>query len=110
MKKSIAMKWIKALRSGKYKQTTSNLKNDIGHCCLGVLCTLTPYKNNYTKMNSEDGVVNKNSVIPPKVRDYAGLNSNHGKLPSGISLANLNDAGTTFKEIADLIEQNWEKL
>lgn len=29
--------WIKALRSGKYKQTTGDLKNDYGYCCLGVL-------------------------------------------------------------------------
>lgn len=31
-------KWIKALRSGKYKQTTKTLQDDNGYCCLGVAC------------------------------------------------------------------------
>jgi len=29
--------WIKALRSGKYKQGKSYLKSDNGFCCLGVM-------------------------------------------------------------------------
>lgn len=37
------VKWIKALKSGKFKQTTEVLKKEIkesifGHCCLGVAC------------------------------------------------------------------------
>lgn len=33
---SINKKWIEALRSGKYKQTTNCLKDGNGYCCLGV--------------------------------------------------------------------------
>lgn len=45
MKKQIAKKWVKALRSGKYKQGKGylkqfNSKNEPRHCCLGVLCEL----------------------------------------------------------------------
>jgi hypothetical protein len=39
MKKDIAIKWIDALRSGKYKQGKSELHNSDTneYCCLGVL-------------------------------------------------------------------------
>mgnify|MGYP007046850129 CR=1 FL=1 len=45
MKKDIAKKWVKALRSGKFKQGQGTLKQydsegNIKHCCLGVLCEL----------------------------------------------------------------------
>ena len=45
MKKEIAEKWVRALRSEKYRQTKGALKikNKAGktsHCCLGVLCEL----------------------------------------------------------------------
>lgn len=32
--------WIEALRSGTYPQTTRNLRDDVGFCCLGVMCDL----------------------------------------------------------------------
>lgn len=31
-------KWLKALRSGEYSQTSCTLKDSDGFCCLGVLC------------------------------------------------------------------------
>src|SRR6478736_8013086 len=37
MKKEIRTKWLKSLRSGKYKQTTGELLNNNQYCCLGVL-------------------------------------------------------------------------
>jgi len=56
MRKIIAKKWIKALRSGKYKQGKGYLKqftskNEPRHCCLGVLCELynDTMKKNYKK-------------------------------------------------------------
>jgi len=38
--KQEARKWAKALRSGKYKQTTDIMQNDEGYCPLGVACDL----------------------------------------------------------------------
>lgn len=38
MNKTIKRMWLKALRSGKYKQIQQQLGNNQGHCCLGVLC------------------------------------------------------------------------
>lgn len=38
--KKIGDKWIKALKSKKYKQSGGFLKNSEGYCCLGVLGTI----------------------------------------------------------------------
>ena len=63
MNKTIAMKWVKALRSGKYKrgeaflcQITSKGKK---HCCLGVL----------TDMYQAEQKAKKKKGIPTKVSD-----------------------------------------
>ena len=37
MDAGLKAKWIAALRSGKYTQTTKVMRDDIGFCCLGVL-------------------------------------------------------------------------
>ena len=37
MDAKIKAKWLKALRSGKYKQTRGRVHRGDGHCCLGVL-------------------------------------------------------------------------
>lgn len=37
--------WIKALRSGEFRQTKHDLKTDDGYCCLGVLCELYRIEN-----------------------------------------------------------------
>lgn len=49
MDPKVKAKWIKALRSGKYKQGEGQLRNtrDVGgvdptFCCLGVLCEIDP--------------------------------------------------------------------
>lgn len=34
-------KWVEALESGEYHQTTGRLKDDIGFCCLGVACDIS---------------------------------------------------------------------
>lgn len=33
-------KWLTALRSGEYSQTTGTLRDENGMCCLGVLCDI----------------------------------------------------------------------
>lgn len=114
MKKSWAMKWVKALRSGKYQQTTESLRDDKGHCCLGVLCALTPYKNNYTKMPNDAG--NKYESLPIEIKTLVGCSQSDPIVPfstdgAEVSLSSLNDDhNKSFAEIADIIEQNWKKL
>lgn len=50
MDKKIKTAWVKALRSGKYKQANSVLYNGKGYCCLGVLCRVVG-----AKVTNDDG-------------------------------------------------------
>lgn len=120
MNKRIMKKWVKALKSGKYKQGEGALKNRAGgYCCLGVLtCLYNKEKNARIRLVGE-------SYPPPKVRDWAGLLSVSPKFYSKefkeqVSLPQINDGGVTskleniragsFSEIADIIETHWESL
>ena len=133
MNKKVMKKWVKALRSGKYKQGTGTLKHydtnaQARHCCLGVLCELynDQMKKDKKKTLSEKtlhhdsfthGVVEFNrsrDYLPKKVVDWAGIENNLGsftyKNHKDGCLADLNDDGAKFKTIANIIEKNWENL
>ena len=89
--------WIKALRSGEYRQGSLYLERYGNFCALGVLCDL------YIKHRK---IKNKQSILlwktPPKaVRDWAGI-------PIGFmyEIMRLNDdERESFSEIADFIEE-----
>ena len=34
-------KWLEALRSGRYRQTSLMLRDKVGFCCLGVACDIS---------------------------------------------------------------------
>jgi hypothetical protein len=112
MDKTIADKWIAALRSGTYQQTTGRLKSDRGHCCLGVLCELL----NYQPKKDEDGNYRydgEKSVLSEGAQYKAGMRSTLGvysDVPGARCLTELNDEGKSFEEIATIIEDNWENL
>lgn len=108
MNPEIKQKWIEALRSGKYAQTTKVLKTfDNRFCCLGVLCDI---------INPNKWVENKTypqymeykleyqgffKMAPPEIMGNAEIATS-----SCEALARRNDGGDTFNEIADWIEQN----
>ena len=119
MKKEIAEKWIAALRSGEYKQTSGILANHnrTEHCCLGVLCELAiedgvglqvlrPDDASYTSFDGEG------SHLPDCVQDWADT---YGATPvtprqSIVELIRMNDSGSSFEDIADHIEKYWKTL
>lgn len=112
MKKSIMRKWVTALRSGKYRQgieaLVSGKPGRAEHCCLGVLCALSPWKNTYDRIGRWSS---RNIYLPDQVAEWAGMDSVIGQYGnSSRSLVDLNDRGTSFEEIADIIEQNYEAL
>lgn len=125
MKKSVAMKWVKALRSGKYKQgEPMKLKDSNGEfCCLGVLCDISG-KGEFEYSNAEETYQFNNSTLalPEKVTKWAGMTDGLGRSKDNtIELYNLNDTGIlnletgkierlTFDEIADIIQLNWKDL
>ena len=90
MDKKLKTKWVKALRSGKYKQGRLGLYNSEsrGYCCLGVLASVVSGK------RGSNGVYNIGYDPYEKV----------GKSPDLVSLND--DKKQSFSEIADWIEQN----
>lgn len=106
----IKEKWLTALRSGEYKQTTQTLydpKND-SYCCMGVLgviCGMDKnelaqkdmfYVPNYRK---DDRTIDSDLI--PDIMKYRTMGAGIPTKP-----VTLNDEGSPFSEIADYIEQN----
>lgn len=119
--------WVNALRSGKYQQTTGKLKTSKGFCCLGVLTDLYLKEKNQewdciTDSDTDTHyyrIEEKEDLLPASVKDWAGLYSispqvmveNESYHPEHdmekeipADLAELNDDGLSFNEIANLIE------
>jgi hypothetical protein len=87
--KKTCQQWIKALRSGKFKQGTKRLRSGNQHgtrfCCLGVLNEISDYP--AAKGGTE---VQSGPTLP-----YAKM----------CTLIKYNDGGKSFDEIADHIER-----
>jgi hypothetical protein len=107
--------WIAALRSGNYAQTTAgNLHDSKGFCCLGVaakefLTDDVSVNTNYDCKDVTRWLYNGEGGKAPKyVIDALGLNSACGDPIRGTddALTGLNDNGSTFNEIADILEAN----
>lgn len=95
-----AKKWVAALRSGKYGQCRSRLKLGSNlFCCLGVA------ENVVLGNRRRSGA----HFLSEGSRKALGLRSVTGWF-NGQSLAQLNDSGSTFAEIADIIESEPEGL
>lgn len=90
--------WLAALRSGNYKQARGRLHDTAydSHCCLGVL----------QEEARKRGVVLSNAdmtyhLATGDTLNAVGLTHNQQRV-----LASKNDAGDSFSEIADYIEQS----
>lgn len=106
--------WVKALRSGEYKQTRKTLKGrptfgdrtGTGFCCLGVVCDLAAKDGGAQWEPSPYGVGKKfymgeDGNLPRAIGDFLGIQ------PWVSELVDLNDdKKASFKEIADYIEKN----
>lgn len=105
--KEFTDKWLKALRSGEYKQCAGGLYRDGGYCCLGVSLNMQGVKN--SEMEDSCWLVSKHYGFRKKRSKYVpeelyGHNTN----PLVKQLVDLNDLRESFTEIADWIEQNVE--
>jgi hypothetical protein len=121
--------WLKALRGQlptKYKKVTRSLCKVTstgkvkGHCCLGVLCDLAAkagiinmpdFEGDFAYDVWYDGSVGD---LSDTVVQWAGLNGSFGEFVNSrgtkVSLADYNDNGKSFKQIADIIESKPEGL
>ena len=94
------LEWIEDLESGKFSQSKGSLKSPEGHCCLGVWCEgRYPYDGEdflYDGIHFHAGL--------PESGPFRSLMGNF--LPVRIDgiiyghLAEMNDKGFTFREIA----------
>lgn len=128
MKPEIKKLWIEALNSGKYQQGRTFLHKGDKFCCLGVLCELYCKKvSNIRKLRKETNIrklhtetkysyAGRSSNLPDVVSIWAGIEI-ETTIPTGIgrysdegsftSLSFLNDSGTPFKEIAEVIDKHF---
>jgi hypothetical protein len=108
MNPEIKTKWLEALRSGRYAQTQALLRDTKGYCCLGVLCDI---------VDPDEWAQVEDCVEDPPVDCF--LHHGSKTMPDDFvlcgvdlrgvdadTLANLNDNGKSFAEIADFIEAN----
>lgn len=97
-------KWVKALRSGKYKQAKEVLCAGRGnYCCLGVLGRVAGVK-------AKDLMGATVLRDFPEVMHFVGLSTDNGGFHLGRALSSENDRGKSFAEIADIIESEPKDL
>ena len=111
MNQQVKQKWLSALRSGDYQQTRQYLHKEDGFCCLGVLCDLYGKEHNveWKLMNNNHFYVfqDETACPPLSVVEWAGIEGSNPYICSrSVTLAELNDTGSTFNEIADIIEEH----
>lgn len=121
MNSEVKIKWVAALRSNKYKQTTGILSDGEGSfCCLGVLCDIAVTEGIIAegrtrfgdKVYYTDDTTESSAYLVPAVQEWAGITETgtipyNSEKPVGYpTLADLNDrAGYSFEEIANVIEE-----
>src|ERR1022692_3350099 len=100
MKREIKLRWIKALESGRYKQTTGCLKDDSGYCCLGVLCNVLN-RGRWDK-DDENSYKGQSGGLPSEIKDLCNITNDQES-----SLVHLNnDDQADFKNIAKWIKKH----
>jgi hypothetical protein len=100
-------KWVAALLSGEYQQTSATLRSETGFCCLGVACdvsgagTWEPIDNGTQhRYNLADD--SRVSFVPQALADKIGL---RGETQHVLSIMN-DSSGASFAEIAQYIQDN----
>jgi hypothetical protein len=123
MNKRIKTLWIKALKSGEFKQCKGYLAKDGKYCALGVLSVLALLEGacTYDEANGVGAFDNVRYRLSYGVMRWAEIAQdnerflNPGELSVVInvqgfttSVMELNDDGKSFKQIAELIERYLE--
>lgn len=129
MNPEVKQKWIDALRSGNYEQGSEKLRTVNGYCCLGVLCDIYAQENNTQwkfSGNEETNLqpmdywyfLDQSEFLPQSVMNWAGLGTHNPSVRVycedsdgederyyNDEIANVNDSGYSFSQIADIIQQ-----
>lgn len=122
MNADVKAKWVTALRSGEFEQGTDYLNNEEKFCCLGVLSELavrdgviappTHVESSWKDEGHATGLAydGQRHHLPESVAEWAGLSDgdlwDQNPYVGDETVADLNDGGASFPEIADLIEEH----
>ena len=128
--------WIEALESDEFEQGTGALRVDGKYCCLGVLCEVARTKfglnidvvpqienfneyvdyDKYVSPYGDSFVYNGDEVsgdweiLPVGLAEWAGIEVNpevySPEDERKVRLSDLNDGGSSFREIAKLIKES----
>lgn len=116
MDKKTKQKWLKALRSGEYKQGRHTLREDFiaekEYCCLGVLCDLVEPNlwrkgscGGWRNYSEDAGGMPRKELQKRLGLDKKAHRAEHDNETIADTLADMNDRGCSFKEIANWIEK-----
>ncbi len=106
------LEWLEALESGKFEQGSDFLRSaDDKFCCLGVACELSGVK---AVLMNRSGItryeyLGERHYLPKEIVDKLKFRDNDGSGGLSRSIAQLNDEGKTFKEIAATVRANPSK-
>lgn len=109
MDEKLKADWVRALRSGEYKQTRGTLTDGEGFCCLGVLCKVAGLEIRKDGSGVE-------GTIPNGFCTYEPIFTLVGGHDKSARLSMRNDGSDnpeepihphSFSEIADYIEANF---
>lgn len=114
MDKQLAEKWVADLRTNPPKTIGWLYSMDGGYCCLGRLCKVLGLKDKTLRGNCSLADVDIFLDLPPLQSSIGSLPNKEKIIINGVEydcLADANDSGNvSFAQIADFIEQNWERL
>lgn len=118
MNPEVKGKWVAALRSGEYEQGQDELRGErleggYEFCCLGVLTDIYAKQRRigFSRAGSARTIVEDDAGLLPsqKVCKWAGIpyieELDDKPTESTGKLANMNDEGKTFKQIAAYIQR-----
>jgi hypothetical protein len=138
MNKEFAERWVADLRDPNNKQCTSVLHDGVGYCCLGRAVVIGGFKLVPRRVEVEgddietrkdefvldgtqddEGIGGEYEALEARTMETLGFSGPQGEPKDGTltiagrifkSLAEANDEGITFAQIADWVEKNWERL
>jgi hypothetical protein len=105
MNPKVKARWLRALRSGKFKQCRGVLRQGDTFCCLGVLMELAK------RSKVIQDYIHTHGTLSSEVVVWAGLKNRDPLISPSGSATKYNDGigdelPRSFEEIADLIEKN----
>jgi len=109
MKKKCLLGWLKALESGKYKQSKGALRSSNGYCPLGILCDLSKLgtwkdEPDVDKMSYLKEV----NYLPKSVATWAGISDDEIGILTAYMIV-FNDGGkATFAEISKMLRAKYK--